>query len=80
VVPGTAGLADLFTGDLTHLQSPTSGRLLAGGNQTDVGCRKRGTCEVFALDTDILAVDGSTAVVQVEVRYRHPLRQQYRDL
>jgi hypothetical protein len=30
--------------------------------------------------TDILAVDGPTAVVRAEVRYGDPLRQEYRDL
>lgn len=41
---------------------------------------REGPDEVFSLDTHILAVYGSTAVVQVEVRYGRPLRQQYRDL
>ena len=33
-----------------------------------------------AIGTDILAVDGPTAVVRAEVRYGDPLRQEYRDL
>jgi hypothetical protein len=36
--------------------------------------------EVFTLATDILAVDGPTAVVRAEVRYGDPPRQEYRDL
>ena len=35
---------------------------------------------VFTLATDVLAVDGATAVVLAEVRYGDPLRQEYRDL
>jgi hypothetical protein len=37
-----------------------------------------GPDEVFTLSTDIVAVDGTTAVVRAEVRYGH--RQEYRDL
>jgi hypothetical protein len=33
-----------------------------------------------SIATDILAVDGPTAVVRAEVRYGDPLRQEYRDL
>jgi hypothetical protein len=39
-----------------------------------------GPDEVFTIATDILAVDGPTAVVRAEVRYGDPLRQEYRDL
>jgi hypothetical protein len=39
-----------------------------------------GPDEVFTLATDVLAVDGPTAVVRAEVRYGDPLRQEYRDL
>jgi hypothetical protein len=39
-----------------------------------------GPDEVFTIATDILAVDGPTAVVRAEVRYGVPLRQEYRDL
>ena len=39
-----------------------------------------GPDEVFTIATDILAVDGPTAVVRAEVRYGEPLRQEYRDL
>jgi hypothetical protein len=43
----------------------------------------QGSCagsEVFTLATEILAVDGPTAVVRAEVRYGDPPRQEYRDL
>jgi hypothetical protein len=39
-----------------------------------------GPDEVFTLATDIVAVDGSTAVVRAEVRYGNPVSQEYRDL
>ena len=43
------------------------------------GQKRRPLDEVFTLATDILAVDGPTAVVRAEVRYGDP-RQEYRDL
>ena len=39
-----------------------------------------GPGEVFTLATDILAVDGGTAVVRAEVHYGDPPHQEYRDL
>jgi hypothetical protein len=41
---------------------------------------REGPGEVFTLATDILAVDGSTAVVGAEVCYGDPPGQEYRDL
>jgi ketosteroid isomerase-like protein len=79
--PGTGGLADLFTGDATYLKSPYEQPL------TGLDAIKRmweeereGPGEVFTLVTDILAVEGPTAVVRAEVRYGDPLAQEYRDL
>ena len=78
--PGTEGLAGLFTGDATYLQSPYERPI------TGLDAIKRmweeereGPDEIFTLATDILAVDGPTAVVRAEVRYGDP-RQKYRDL
>jgi ketosteroid isomerase-like protein len=81
LAPGTEGLAGLFTDDATYLQSPYEQPL------TGVDAIKRmwedereGPDEVFALGTEILAVDGPTVVVRVEVCYGDPPRQEYRDL
>ena len=78
--PGTEGLAGLFTGDATYLQSPYERPI------TGLDAIKRmwegereGPDEVFTMATEILAVDGPTAVVRAEVRYSDP-RQEYRDL
>ena len=79
--PGTEGPADLFTDEATYLQSPYEQPL------TGVDAIKRmwedereGPDEVFALGTEILAVDGPTAVVRAEVCCGDPPRQEYRDL
>lgn len=79
--PGTEGLAGLFTGDASYLQSPyeqpVSG-LDAIARMWEA--ERQGPDEVFSVATDILAVDGPVAVVRAEVRYGEPSRQEYRDL
>jgi ketosteroid isomerase-like protein len=79
--PGAGDLADLFTGDATYLKSPYEQPL------TGLDAIKRmweeereGPDEVFTLVTDILAVDGRTAVVRAEVCYGDPPGREYRDL
>jgi hypothetical protein len=79
--PGTEGLAGLFSGDASYLQSPyeqpVTG-LEAIGRMWEA--ERQGPDEVFSLATDILAVDGPVAVVRAEVRYGEPSRREYRDL
>jgi hypothetical protein len=41
---------------------------------------REGPDEVFTLSTEIVAVEGDTAVVRAEVRYGEPIHQEYRDL
>ena len=79
--PGTESLAGLFTSYATYLQSPYEQPV------TGLDAIKRmweeereGPDEVFTLATDILAVDGLTAVARAEVCYGDPPRQEYRDL
>jgi ketosteroid isomerase-like protein len=79
--PGTEGLASLFIGNATYLKSPYE-RPVTGldaiGRMWEA--EREGPDEVFTLATDILAVDGPTAVVRAEVRYGDPVQQEYRDL
>jgi ketosteroid isomerase-like protein len=79
--PGTDGLADLFTSDATYLQSPYAQPV------TGLAAIKRmwddereGPDEVFTLVTEILAVEGATAVIRAMVHYGDPSRQEYCDL
>ena len=79
--PGTDQLAGLFSDDATYLHSPYAEPVVG----LDAICRmwedeRDGYDEIFTLATEILAVDGATAVVRAEVRYGKPLRQEYRDL
>jgi hypothetical protein len=79
--PGTEGLAGLFTGDATYLQSPYEQAITGLDAIRRMWEEEReGPDEIFTLATDILAVDGPVAVVRAEVRYGDPPRQEYRDL
>jgi ketosteroid isomerase-like protein len=81
LAPGTAGLAGLFTADATYLQSPYEQPVTGLDAIKRMWDEQReGPAEVFTLATEILAIDGPTAVVRAEVRYGDPLRQEYRDL
>jgi ketosteroid isomerase-like protein len=79
--PGTDRLAMLFSNDATYLHSPYESPIVG----LDAICRmwdgeRDGPNEIFTLTTEILAVEGATAVVRAEVHYDSPVRQEYRDL
>jgi hypothetical protein len=79
--PGTAVLADLFSEDASYQQGPYDEPvhdLPAIGRMWER--ERHGPDEAFSMTSEIIAVDGSTAVARVEVRYGRPLRQQFRDL
>ena len=79
--PGTQGLAEMFTEDASYRQSPYQEPVIGLAAIRGMWDEERdGPDEVFTLATDILAVDGPTAVVRAEVRYGDPVRQEYRDL
>jgi ketosteroid isomerase-like protein len=79
--PGTAALAGIFTREATYRQSPYEEPVVgleAIGRMWDE--ERASPDEIFTLATEILAVDGVTAVVRAEVRYGNPVNQEYRDL
>lgn len=79
--PGTADLADLFTDDATYLQSPYEPPVVGlDAIKRMWEAEREGPDEVFTLATDVIAVDGATAVVRAEVHYGAPPVQEYRDL
>ena len=79
--PGTAGLADLFTKDAVYLKSPYEPPVAGlDAIKRMWEAEREGPDEVFTLVTDIIAVDGPTAVVRAAVHYGNPLVQEYRDL
>ncbi|MGE5285675.1 MAG: YybH family protein [Micromonosporaceae bacterium] len=79
--PGTAALAEIFTEDATYLHGPyeesVSG-LIAIGRMWEAD--RSGPDEVFEMSSRIVAVEGDTAVVRVDVVYGDPPTQEYRDL
>ena len=79
--PGTDLLAGLFTTDAVYLQSPYEQPVTGlTAIRRMWEAEREGPDEVFTLATEIIAVDGSTAVVRAEVGYAGPPRQEYRDL
>jgi ketosteroid isomerase-like protein len=78
---GVAQLADLFTPDANYLQGPYDEPVIGlpaiGRMWADT---RDGPDEIFTATTEIVAVDGDTAVVRLEVQYGNPVSQQYRDL
>jgi ketosteroid isomerase-like protein len=78
---GTDGLATLFADDATYLHSPYAEPVTGLARIRAMWDDDRdGPNEVFTISTDILAVDGDTAVVRALVRYGDPVRQEYSDL
>lgn len=78
---GTEALAGVFTEGATYLHSPYAqpvAGLAAIGEMWEAD--RNGPGEVFTLSTEVLAVDGDTAVVRALVRYGSPMRQEYTDL
>jgi ketosteroid isomerase-like protein len=78
---GTDRLADLFTTGATYLQSPYEQPVTGlTAIQRMWEQERAGPDEIFTLATQIIAIDGPTAVIRAEVCYAGPPRQDYRDL
>lgn len=79
--PGTEALETLFTRDATYRTAPFEPpfRGLAA-IATLWETEREGPDEVFAIEREIVAVEGETGVVRVEVRYGDPVARRYRDL
>lgn len=79
--PGTDALSELFTPDATYLPDPYSDALTG---LDEIGRfwdeEREGPDEVFTLDSEVVAVEGDTALVRLEVRYGDPVTQEFRDL
>ena len=78
---GTESLRELFTEDATYRMSPYEEPAAGLAAIAELWEREReGPDEPFEMRHEIVAVEGDTAVVRVEVRYGGPERLQYRDL
>ena len=78
---GTDQLAELFSPDVTYLPSPWAPALQGLAQLARFWEAERdGPDEQFVLSSEVVAVDGSTAVVRLSVEYQGPDTSRWRDL
>jgi ketosteroid isomerase-like protein len=78
---GTGGLAGIFTPDASYRQGPYDEPVVGLAALARMWETERdGPAEVFTMTSELVAVDGDTAVVRAEVRYGNPVTQEWRDL
>ena len=79
--PGTAAIEILFAQDATYLTAPFDPPITGTDEIAEMWERERdGPEEQFTMASEIVAVEGDTAVARVEVRYAAPPATHYRDL
>jgi hypothetical protein len=79
--PGTDWLAYLFTPDATYSMGPFEGTQHGLDAISELWEREReSAAEVFRMESEIVATEGDTGVVRVEVWYGDPVKLHYRDL
>jgi SnoaL-like domain len=79
--PGTDGLADLFQPDATYLPSPWATPITGLDELAEFWDAERdGAEEDFSMSSEVVAVEGETAVVRVSVEYGVPDGGRWRDL
>jgi ketosteroid isomerase-like protein len=78
--PGTEALAGLFAEGATYSPAPYEEPHRGLEAIRRMWKAERAPGEEFTMKSEILAADGDTGVVRVEVEYEKPRRQQYRDL
>jgi ketosteroid isomerase-like protein len=78
---GTESLRELFAEDATYSMGPYEDPARGLGEIGALWERERkGPDEEFEMEHRVVAVEGDTAVVRVEVKYGPPQRLEYRDL
>jgi len=79
--PGTDRLGELFTPDASYRQGPYREPVVGLPAIALMWEETRdGADEAFDLTSEVLAVDGDTAVARIEVLYGPPPPSEYRDL
>jgi ketosteroid isomerase-like protein len=79
--PGTEPLAAIFTADARYLQGPYHEPVIGLPAIARMWEDERDSAaEVFQMTSEVVAVDGDTAVVRLEVRYGDPTDEEFRDL
>jgi ketosteroid isomerase-like protein len=78
---GTKQLRDLFTQEASYRMSPYEESANGLAEIAELWERERqGPDEEFEMTHEVVAVEGETAVIRVEVHYGGPNRLRYRDL
>ncbi len=78
---GTERLKGLFSEDATYRMSPYEEPARGLAAIAELWERERkGPDEAFEMEYEVIAEEGDTAVVRLEVRYGDPERNEYRDL
>jgi uncharacterized protein (TIGR02246 family) len=78
---GTESLAGLFTADATYLAAPFEEPHRGLDDISEFWeAEREGPDEIFRMASEIVAVDGDTGVVRVEVNYGPPTGNTYLDL
>jgi hypothetical protein len=79
--PGTEPLADLFAPDVAYVPSPWAQPITGLARlATWWDAERDGPDEPFTMTSEIVALDGPTAVIRVEVDYEHNSPSRWRDL
>jgi SnoaL-like domain len=79
--PGTDSLAELFAPDATYRTAPYRDPhrgLEAIARLWEA--EREGPDEVFAMTSEVVAVEGDTGVARIEVAYGDPVDQEWRDI
>jgi hypothetical protein len=79
--PGIESLRELFSEDAVYRTSPyEEPRTGLAAIESMWETEREGPDEVFSMSSEVIAVDGATAVARIEVTYGDPVTQEYRDL
>jgi hypothetical protein len=78
---GPEPLADLFTADATYLAAPFEEPHRGLDEIAEFwDAEREGPDEIFTMQSEIVAVEGDTGVVRLEVAYGEPINRTYLDL
>lgn len=79
--PGTSTLAELFAPDATYRTAPFERPHVGLAGIAELWeAEREGLDETFEMTSELIAADGATAVVRVEVFYGSPISRHYRDI
>jgi hypothetical protein len=78
--PSTDALTSLFSDDTHYMHSPYAEPTIGLSAISRMWEADRDPDEVFTLETEVVALEETTAVVRATVSYGEPKRQEYRDL